>query len=959
MNNAKENARMGKQAGAQEALQYRQGNTNTATLQPDKTIADEFLHFLDPLADEFIFRHFPEKGGKGYGGNLVGTLAECWPQLLRHNQAGHAIAVQINHGKPTVNSKGKPTYGAESIDRARPVLFADFDPPDELKGTPEAAALAEQTKAALLADALPPSLIVQSSAGGIHAYWRFAGDLPLDQWEAQQEAIAHAYGSDKAMRNRDRVMRLAGFLHQKGAPYLSHIAHKTDAPPYTLAQLRARFPQQPKERKAQAKPAAQPRDTDGNASGDYFLLQQACHAIAAAKAGAEQGRNNELNRQAFLLFQRIQGGSLRIPTETAMQQLTEAAKQTGLEETEITNTLNSALQKAAQDPIYSHDEITGGRVLYSKRAIWFHPAAKEGGKVPAPIRLATKLEIVANTRDDNGDYGLWLRGEDKKGRAIQCAIPRGMAVNPPELALYLAKKGFQFESSRQQKEWLAQHIFQCPIDREVMTSARLGWHGDNYLLPDKVITADSLVGTDSDTAERVFQSDSALQPAFSSAGTLADWQQHIGKLAAGNPLLMLGLCAGFAAPLLELAGIEAGGFALHLRGNSSAGKTTAARMAASLWGKASRYLHTWRATANGLEGLAEAHSDALLLLDEISQASSKDIGEAAYMLMNGQGKARKDKEGKPRPVKWWRLILLSTGEKGLIDILAELNKSPNAGQEIRFLDIEAGNIFSCLHGFTTEGDLANHLNHAVNQYYGAAGEEYLRRLVKDRPRLRAEIKDRINKIAKALAPEGASAQVLRVARSFALLIVAGELASQYGITGWQQGEVMPAIQACFNTWLEGFGTGNKEEQSALADIKAFFVMHGNSRFGCWNTKDARQILSQVGYWRYTEQGDLHYLVHPEMLKHVFKGHDQKTAVRAALAAGYLVANSQGKAVHPQRIGGQHESFYLFSSHGMGIPVPEKDHWTLDQSATAQANAAVSAQPIKTTYITKAYANRGG
>jgi len=523
----KENARRtGSKAGTQETLKNEQANhsTSVAVPQPDKAMAAEFLHFLDPQEGRFIFHHFPEKGGKGYAGNLDGTLQGLWPQLLRHNQAGHAIAVQINHGKPTVNSKGKPAYGAESIDRARPVLFADFDPPEDLKGTLEVAAVAEQRKAALL-DKLPPHLIMQSSAGGIHAYWRFAGDLPLDQWEALQDAIAHAYGSDKAMRNRDRVMRLAGFLHQKGAPYLSHIAHRSDAPPYTLAQLRARFPLAPKERKAQSKPAAQARETDGSAGGDYFLLQQACHAIATAKAGAEQGRNNELYRQAFFLFRRIQGGSLCISTETAMQQLTEAARQTGLEETEISNTLNNALQKAAQDPVYSHNELIGGRVLYNKQAIWFHPAAKEGGKVPAPIRLAKELWKVANTTDDNKTYGFLLCGKDERGRAIQCAIPRRMAESPLLLTPFLADRGFQFDTSRQQKEWLAQHIFKCPVEREVMTSARLGWHGDNYLLPDNVITGDGLADAGSDTAELVFQNTGAVQPAFSSAGTLADWQQ--------------------------------------------------------------------------------------------------------------------------------------------------------------------------------------------------------------------------------------------------------------------------------------------------------------------------------------------------------------------------------------------------------------------------------------------------
>jgi Domain of unknown function (DUF927) len=41
----------------------------------------------------------------------------------------------------------------------------------------------------------------------------------------------------------------------------------------------------------------------------------------------------------------------------------------------------------------------------------------------------------------------------------------------------------------------------------------------------------------------------------------------------------------------------------------------------------------WKATANGLEGVAVVHSDARLCLDEIAQlTNSKEAGDVAYML---------------------------------------------------------------------------------------------------------------------------------------------------------------------------------------------------------------------------------------------------------------------------------------------------------------------------------------
>ena len=89
---------------------------------------------------------------------------------------------------------------------------------------------------------------------------------------------------------------------------------------------------------------------------------------------------------------------------------------------------------------------------------------------------------------------------------------------------------------------------------------------------------------------------------------------------------MLAACCAFAAPLLGPLGEQ--GRSFHLHGKSSSGKTTALRVAASVWGGeagtgALGYVRQWRATGNGVEGLAQAHSDTLLAMDEIGTADPR------------------------------------------------------------------------------------------------------------------------------------------------------------------------------------------------------------------------------------------------------------------------------------------------------------------------------------------------
>lgn len=102
---------------------------------------------------------------------------------------------------------------------------------------------------------------------------------------------------------------------------------------------------------------------------------------------------------------------------------------------------------------------------------------------------------------------------------------------------------------------------------------------------------------------------------------------------------MFAISVAFAGTLAGITGEDSGGF--HLRGKSSTGKSTALKVAASVWGHPATYVRQWRATSNGLEGLAALHADdGLLILDELEQVDPKEAGEVAYMLGNGQGKAR-------------------------------------------------------------------------------------------------------------------------------------------------------------------------------------------------------------------------------------------------------------------------------------------------------------------------------
>ena len=144
--------------------------------------------------------------------------------------------------------------------------------------------------------------------------------------------------------------------------------------------------------------------------------------------------------------------------------------------------------------------------------------------------------------------------------------------------------------------------------------------------------------------------------------------------------------------------------------------------------------------------------------------------------------------GLARKVNKWRLITLSSGEVGLRELALENKVKVYAGQEIRLIDIPAdaghklGVNESLPDGIETIQDYAKQIKQACSENYGTAFHAWIEYLVAQPPAFE-EIQTELTAIVAKLVPEKSSAQVKRVAESFALLAYAGEEATKLRITG--------------------------------------------------------------------------------------------------------------------------------------------------------------------------------
>ncbi len=472
--------------------------------------------------------------------------------------------------------------------------------------------------------------------------------------------------------------------------------------------------------------------------------------------------------------------------------------------------------------------------------------------------VCSKLEITAFTRDaKNESWGRLLEFDDLDGTHHAWAMPMEMLKGDgAEYRGALLSMGLQIAGTNKARNLLTQYIQTAQVEQRARCVERTGWHGNVFVMPERTIGEDE---------ERIlYQSATASHGTFKQKGKLADWQTKVAALCVGNSRLVFAVSSAFAAPLLNITGMESGG--VHLRGESSSGKTTALRAAASVWGGMD-YLQRWRATDNGLEALAAQHSDCLLVLDELSQVDPKAAGEVAYMLANGSGKARANRTGGLRDPASWRILFLSSGEAGLAEHMAEAKKKPKAGQEIRLLDIPADagaglGMFENLNCYASGSVFSKALTENACKHYGTASIPYLTKLVEHNAKLADWIKNTQREFTRAHVDSEAGGQVHRAALRFALIGAAGELATKWEITGWQPGEAMKAAVSCYKAWLaQRGGAGNLEELNMLAQVRRFFESHGESRFTDWDRPVSNtdshppRTLLRAGYRKHNDAYD--------------------------------------------------------------------------------------------------------
>lgn len=203
-------------------------STDSKTGLPSTSVNTRMAaEFLDIISDHDANWHFQtfldKKDATAQAttpeGAFNGMMADV---LATTNKHGGGIFVAINEHEKNKRRTKKTTSRINAI-------FCDFD---------DAETALDQLKA--LSFAIAPTVVVESSPNKYHAYFVLAqpGSIPVADFSRWQRSLSKQYGSDPKIIDPSRVMRMPGYIHQKGEPFQTHILPEMSSyHKYTLDEL--------------------------------------------------------------------------------------------------------------------------------------------------------------------------------------------------------------------------------------------------------------------------------------------------------------------------------------------------------------------------------------------------------------------------------------------------------------------------------------------------------------------------------------------------------------------------------------------------------------------------------------------------------------------------------------------------------------------------------------------------
>lgn len=267
-------------------------------------------------------------------------------------------------------------------------------------------------------------------------------------------------------------------------------------------------------------------------------------------------------------------------------------------------------------------------------------------------------------------------------------------------------------------------------------------------------------------------------------GSLQGQLDMIRTEVEGNIPLEAVLAIGTSAILNGLIGesVNVSTLLVHLYGDSTQGKTTAAQLAVSIAGscdvRKSGLFMSWNGTYNSIVTRLRGNKGMPVAFDEISKYKGNDLSSIVYALTDGREKDRCNKDGNIKAVgefDCWQTTIISTGEASL---LSKCNN--NTGLKVRVLELDDI--------FTSSAQNADNIKNSIREHCGNIAPKLASKLSNMNPEDILTLHERFkNRFIKKC---GDIKQVDRIANNIAMFILAAHVLNKAFSLHLHVGEIL-------------------------------------------------------------------------------------------------------------------------------------------------------------------------
>lgn len=360
-------------------------------------------------------------------------------------------------------------------------------------------------------------------------------------------------------------------------------------------------------------------------------------------------------------------------------------------------------------------------------------------------------------------------------------------------------------------------------DKEILSVSKTGWHFiEDESAPIFIAPSGEAIGCTKTWVE--FNKSSSRKKWKS--GSLEEWEALIELVASieNTPHWMFGVMAGFAGVILSLCGYD--GCGVNLSGQSSIGKSTSMRLAASVWGATkgdNSLMKAWRTTDNALEALSKDANGTLLALDELSHADGRVVAKAVFSLAGGSGKARMTKAIELDKCLQWNTFYLSNGEHSLKETIEADKGKWRTGISVRFPDVDVSDVNA-----SVDKAVLDEIDNGLRKHYGHAGVAFVKALMQQDLHINHEqLREMVFEAANNLSANAEGAKK-RAAQPFALIAVAGHLAQNFGLIP-ASANVDSVIQWAWDSYLSSSDSDVLDPNESIISNLREWIMSNKDR----------------------------------------------------------------------------------------------------------------------------------